>query len=428
MKEQTLDLFAPVTRDQRQEEFRINWIKHKCCGTAEWATGTGKTRAATNCISCVLEKYPDFKVIVIVPTQALQEQWITTLDSLGLGLNCQVLVINTAIRETRTCDLLVIDELHRVAADSFSQVFKKIKYRLILGLTATFERLDGKHELIEKYCPVIDTITLEEARRNGWVSEYKEYQVIIDVDDIEEYNKDNVQFYKHFDFFDRNFAKVMSLVGPDGFHNRLAYRDEICKTDDPEVRKETLKQITYHSVSFMRYLQARKAFINNHPKKIEIARRIIEARPNSKIITFSNNIKMAEQIGGPVYSGKDSKKKGRITMEEFIAQDAGVLNTIQKCNEGLNVPGLSVAIMLGIDSSKIKAVQRTGRTIRLEEPNKVAEIFNIVINDTAELEWFRNSHAGRQYITLDEKGLEKVLNGEEPDPYKKPLKKLSFRF
>lgn len=41
MKEQTLDLFAPVTRDQRQEEFRINWIKHKCCGTAEWATGTG---------------------------------------------------------------------------------------------------------------------------------------------------------------------------------------------------------------------------------------------------------------------------------------------------------------------------------------------------------------------------------------------------
>ena len=137
---------------------------------------------------------------------------------------------------------------------------------------------------------------------------------------------------------------------------------------------------------------------------------------------------MAEQIGGPVYSGKDSKKKGRITMEEFIAQDAGVLNTIQKCNEGLNVPGLSVAIMLGIDSSKIKAVQRTGRTIRLEEPNKVAEIFNIVINDTAELEWFRNSHAGRQYTTINEKGLEKVLNGEEPEPYKKPLKKLSFRF
>ena len=41
MKEQTLDLFAPITRDQRQEEGRVKWIKNKCRGTIEWATGTG---------------------------------------------------------------------------------------------------------------------------------------------------------------------------------------------------------------------------------------------------------------------------------------------------------------------------------------------------------------------------------------------------
>ena len=30
--------------------------------------------------------------------------------------------------------------------------------------------------------------TVEEALKNGWISEYKEYQVLIDVDDIDTYN------------------------------------------------------------------------------------------------------------------------------------------------------------------------------------------------------------------------------------------------
>ena len=126
----------------------------------------------------------------------------------------------------------------------------------------------------------------------------------------------------------------------------------------------------------MRAMQQRKVFINNHPKKIEIAREIINARPNSKIITFSNNIKMAESIGiGETFSGKTSKKKGRTTMEEFNLKPIGVLNSVKKVIEGLDVKGLSVAINLGLDSSEIKAVQKLGRVIRFEE-GKEAEMFN----------------------------------------------------
>jgi len=89
--------------------------------------------------------------------------------------------------------------------------------------------------------------------------------------------------------------------------------------------------------------------------------------------------------------------------------------------------GASVAIILGLDSSKTKAVQRRGRVIRVEE-GKTAEIFNLVINSTVELEWFKNSHKGDSYITIDEKGLDQVLRGEEPDAYVKPIKRFNFRF
>ena len=328
------------------------------------------------------------KVIVIVPTTALKEQWLGLLDLNGLSLNCEVLVVNTAIKGLYECDIMVIDEIHRVAADTLKHVFETVNYKYILGLTATFERLDGKHELLKKYCPVIDEITLEESKFQGWISDYKEYQVILDVDDIATYKEMNRKFTESFEFFNFDWDKVMSCLGPKGFMYRSQLRDEMCPNGTEEQRKQVFKQITYHATQFMRIIQSRKAFINNHPKKIEIARRIIQARPDSKIITFSNNVKMAESIGmgGKVFSGKDSKKKGRMTIEEFSTEKTGILHTIKKADEGLDVPGLSVAIILGLDSSKIRKTQRIGRVAR-KEGDKKAEIFTLVLDQTVETEW-----------------------------------------
>ena len=120
-----------------------------------------------------------------------------------------------------------------------------------------------------------------------------------------------------------------------GWKNKLKYRDELYKGDDEQKKKDILKAINYHSVRFMQTMQQRKSFINNHPKKIEIAKKIIEARSNKKIITFSNNVKMAEAIGlGQVYTGRVSKKRGADIIENFNAAKTGVLNTCAKANEG----------------------------------------------------------------------------------------------
>lgn len=421
--------FKKVSRDERQEECRRKWILNKCRGTIVASTGFGKTRVGLNCIKTILSKYPSMEVIIVVPTTALREQWYDIIDCNELGLNCEVLVINTAIKNNYKCDILVIDEIHRVAADTLRHVFETVGYRYILGLTATFERLDGKHELLRKYCPVIDEITLLEAQFQGWISNYKEYQVMLDVDDIDEYKRMNREFTEHFEFFNFDWDKVMNCLGKDGFRYRAALRDEMCPNGTEDQRKSVFRQITYHATAFMRTIQARKAFINNHPKKLEIARKIIAARPNSKIITFSNNIKMAESIGmgGKVFSGRDSKKKGRMTIEEFSRERSGILHTVKKADEGLDVPGLSVAIILGLDSSKIRKTQRIGRVAR-KEGDKEAEIFTLVIDQTVECDWFRRSNNSTNVITIDEKGLDDVLAGKEPKPYTKKIKDFTFRY
>ena len=328
-------LFKTVTRDERQEEARVKWIKNRCKGTFEFATGFGKTWTAIKCIKSIIEKYPNMRVLVVVPTDNLKEQWIGHIDSNKLSLSADVQIVNTVIKHNWKTDILVIDEAHRYASETFKEIFNKVEYKYILGLTATFERLDGKHEIIAKYCPVIDRVTTEEALLNGWLSNYKEYQVLIDVDDIAEYKEYNREFTEHFEFFNYDFDLAMSCIGKNGFIQRAAMRDEICRNDPNKDRKQVFQLITYHATAFMRAIQKRKAFINNHPKKIELARHIIEMRPDAKIITFSNNVKMAESIGyGQVYTGKDSKKKGRVTLEEFNLCDSGVINSCAKLNEG----------------------------------------------------------------------------------------------
>lgn len=424
-----MDLFGYVSRDERQEQCRVTWIKNKCRGSIQACTGFGKTRVGLNCVKTLLSKRPGSRVLIVVPTDVLQIQWQNILDSNSLSFYCTVAVINTVVKHSWQCDLLILDEEHRYAADTFKKVFSKVQYKMILGLTATFERLDGREEIIAKYCPVIDKITVQEALLNGWVSKFKEYLVLIDVDNIDEYKQLNKEFTSHFEFFNFDFDLAMKMIGKDGYKYRIAYRDQLLPNNAlEEDRINMFKNITIHAMGFMRAMQDRKTFINNHLKKTEIANMIIQARPNSKIITFSNNIKMAESIAvGEVYSGKTSKKKGRTTISEFNLKPTGVLNTVKKAIEGLDVKGLSVAINIGIDSSEIKAVQKLGRIIRAEE-GKEAEMFNIIINNTAEVEWFKKSHKNAEYITIDEENLKKVLLGKEYNEYRKPIPKLSFRF
>lgn len=386
-----------------------------------------KTTTAIKCVQSVLKKYTGFRVLVVVPTETLKDQWVKALAKAGLFMNAEVAIINTVVKHEWNCDILVLDEIHRMAADSFQQVFDKVKYKLILGLTATLERLDERHTIIERYCPVCDRISIEEATQNGWLAPYKEYKVYIDVD-LTEYNALNREFNEHFAFFNYDFDLCMKLVGKDGFRKRMAFRDLLYTGTDPTTKSQLLKDITFHAMGFMRTMQKRKAFIYSHPKKVEITNLILDYRRDSKAITFSPTIEVAEKIkyGGVLHS-KQTKKKNAMTLEDFIPMKVGVLNTSKALNEGADIQGLNLAIILSNTSSKTEKTQRIGRVIRFS-PNKVAEIFTLVLRGTVEEEWFTRSNADKKYITIDEEQLMHVLKHEEFKECKSKPLKMIFRF
>lgn len=416
-----------MDRSERQKEGIRKWIKSGGKATCVYPTGFGKTRVALELIKLLSSRFPRIKVLVVVPTTALKQQWSLQLDSWGFSLNAEVVVINSATKTTTKCDLLILDEVHRYASDMFSKIFDVVTYRYILCLTATIERLDGKHVLLEKYAPVVDKITVHEAQVNNWTSQFTEYLVLVDVPDIDKYKSLTRQFTALFENFNYDFHLAMSLIGKDGYENRIKLRDSICPvTDTPERKSEVLKNITQAAIAFARIVQERKKFINNHPIKIEIAKRILKARQDKKTIVFSNNVNMAKKISKNVYTGRTKKQDADNLISQFHKGEIKVLSTCEKLNEGFDSPNVSLGIILGLDSSKVKAVQRLGRCIR-KEGNKHAEIFNIVLNNTIEATWFTNSHKGSDYVTINEDGLNKVLRGEQPTSVQKVNTTL-FRF
>ena len=98
-----------MTRTERQQEAIRCWIKAKGRGTVEGCTGFGKTRMGLMTIKALLKKYPQFRILVVVPTTALKDQWQVQLDEWGFSFNSEVQVINTVIKHKWSCDLLILD-------------------------------------------------------------------------------------------------------------------------------------------------------------------------------------------------------------------------------------------------------------------------------------------------------------------------------
>lgn len=394
-----------MDRTQRQALCVDNWVKNKCKGTVVAATGFGKTNVALIAMQRFFNKNPKASAVIIVPSTDLKQQWSEKVVRNKLS-NVSVLVINTAIKNLWKANLVIIDECHRINAITFRKVLENKSYSLILGLTATYERLDNLQKVVlDKYCPPCDTITHEEAARYSWVSPINTYLVLIDVSDISLYRQYHQKFIGFFSTFGYDFKLAMAL-GTD-FSKRIQYIKQNSIRLNKSDAEEYSKYITASAFGFMKMLKLRKSFIHNHPKKLEIARKILESNSDKKAITFWKTIKMADALKmGYTLHSKLTDKKRKITLQDFKLLKTGNINCSKALDEGVDIPGLSLGIVCGLDSSSITANQRRGRICRFE-PNKTAEMYYIVIKDTVEESWFRNAIGTTDYITLTE---EELLN------------------
>lgn len=374
--------------------------------TLEYATGVGKTFTAFLVIDKMLVRDPNRSTIVIVPTEQLQQQW-EKLILKGKYKNIKVFVINgiTINEIDLNCTLLVLDEAHRYASEIFSKIFDLVKYEFLLGLTATIDRIDGKHTLLIEKAPVVDTITLVEAKRNGWVSDYLEYNWGLELtpEDREEYNKINKKFNGLFAFFEHNFDLVKNCTTTQGSRNHARENDL------------NEKQVVINAVNCMKAMRDRKTFLYGTVAKQLAALEIVKKFP-FKTITFAESTDFADgltqaindelgeislsyhsNLKSTIIEGKKfgpAKLKKRV-LERFIDNryKIRVINTAKALDQGADFPDVVLGIICSGTSSPTTAVQRNGRILRdfinKNGDKKLALIINLFIKNTQDEKWLK---------------------------------------
>ena len=365
-----------VAKELREwQKIALNlWVENKFRGIVEVATAGGKTFFATEGIKKWIKEIPNGKILVIVPTTALQDQWyITLLDELEIEPNqistwpentnlsslVHIMVVNTARTKAKTVAdstenlLLIADECHRYASPENANALA-IKTSASLGLTATAERDydDGLDEvLIPNLGNMIYRYSIANARNDGVVAPFEVLNVKIQFTDIEEseYKKLTARLAQAYSQGDENKAVIIARM--------------------------------------------RASVSRNAAKRIPAAIAIAEENRGSRIIIFHEEIEKAETIkkilnerghSVGIYHSQLGIDKRRDNLLQFRRGMLEVLVCCRALDEGVDVPESDVAIIAASTASSRQRIQRIGRVIRVHKDKNKAKIYTLYATEREE--------------------------------------------
>lgn len=142
------------------------------CGLLELYCAWGKTTGALHLISNLLSEGLGLKTLIIVHKEFLMNQWIeriqqfiptarigkiqgTTIDIENKDIvlcMLQSLVLKDYPQETFTSfGLTIIDEVHHISSETFSNALFKVVTRHMIGLSATMDRKDGTTDAFKMF-------------------------------------------------------------------------------------------------------------------------------------------------------------------------------------------------------------------------------------------------------------------------------------
>ncbi|AGR41355.1 DEAD/DEAH box helicase family protein [Spiroplasma taiwanense] len=226
-------------------------------------------------------------------------------------------------------DIIVYDEAHHIAANTFDKTFNYFQPKQIIGLTATPEREDGKN--IKKYF------------NDEFASELRLWDAI------------DQKLLCPFDYYCIDDSKT-DLTGVDLDSDR-----EIFKKINTESRNELLFK------TIEKYLG-------------------IYARPTALIfcvtIEHANIIATflkAKNLKAEVLTSQNKNDRKRI-IHEFSIGRINYLCVVNIFNEGIDIPEINTIILLRPTNSKTIYLQQLGRGLRKTELKNKLEVYDLISN------------------------------------------------
>lgn len=419
-------------RYKRQKKGFNRWKENNCRGTFEWVTGVGKTFAAILSANHYIKEDPDFSVVVCVPTDVLRDDWREEVKKFGVSSNFHIDTIHNLVREDREPDMLILDEIHKYVgeeAEVFPLVFEHIRASKILGLTATLGHNKIRRELVDANCPVVDIIDLQEATEEGYVSDYIQYNLAVQLtaEEEERYKELDNEFYKLFRQFDFDFDKIKRILNDQEYASRVGQANGWGKG-------ATIGQ----AAKCMRSVRERKNFLYEAPSKIKTAKEVVDMFPDKKFITFGQTTDSADKLADKLpdampyhsniptqllntegdavgrkcgkgkymlygvegeysWSGVKEQHDGKLkryandrvrnyTLDLFRNDKLRGICTAMSLDVGFDNADIELAVILSGSSNPRQLIQRIGRAIR-KKKGKRALVVQLYVADTQDEKW-----------------------------------------
>lgn len=415
---------------QWQEECLEKWFANHGRGMVQAATGAGKTLLALTAADR-MEKMQGQKLYVkiVVPTGALMRQWNKALrehlevlpgqgefhkirrGEIGLrGGGCRndadcrymIYVINSARYELARqilahlqrgeAVLLIADECHRYESGQNRLIFEFIPYIkdfegkfFSMGLSATLPSGEAGRYLSSVLGRKIYSYGVKKAMALSTVCQYDVFHVGLS------FQKEEKEEYQE-------MTEWMLCL-----YRRLVQTHPFLRDMSQKERYEALaglssdknRRIAEAASLYMKLSYKRKNLVCLAGERISCVCALVKCLGSrEKILIFGERISQAEELYGLLqeqypagvgrYHSKMGQQANKNVLERFATGEIRILITCRAMDEGMNVPDVSVGIILSGTAAQRQRVQRLGRIIRKTEGKSRASLYYLHIEESAE--------------------------------------------
>jgi superfamily II DNA or RNA helicase len=375
----TLKLASRLTQAPHpfQTEALAAWKNAGRRGVVVLPTGAGKSYVGQMAIETVQRG-----ALVVAPTIDLMNQWYDLLcaafgEQVGLigggYYEPQDLTVTTYDSAYSHMDrlgnrwgLVIFDECHHLPGEMYSHAAEMCLAPNRLGLTATPDRTDGRHLLLDTLIgPFVYTKGIKDLA-GDYLAEYvvERIKVTLTPAEEEEYRRARGTF--------SNFLIDHGIVldGLAGWHRFVRESAISTKGRQAMIAHQRAKKLALGTSAKLRTLDF---LLKKHARE----RTIIFTSDNDTVYAISAAFLI------PAITHQTPTKERKEILEGFNCGDYLALATSKVLNEGINVPEASVAIVLSGSGSIREHVQRLGRVLRKRE-GKQAILYEVITAGTVE--------------------------------------------
>ena len=375
----TLTLSSRLTQAPRpfQSEALTAWVKTGRRGTIILPTGAGKSYVGQKAIEIVQRS-----TLVVAPTIDLMNQWYDLLcaafgETIGLigggYYEIEDLTVTTYDSAYRHMDrlgnrwgLVIFDECHHLPGATYSHAAEMCLAPYRLGLTATPERADGRHDRLDDLIgPQVYTKDITDLA-GEYLADYvvERIKVTLTPEEEEQYRQARSTFY---DFI---VDHGIVLDGLAGWHRFIRESAASRKGRSALLAHQRAKKLALGTQAKLRTLDF---LLKKHARE----RTIIFTSDNDTVHAISAAFLI------PAITHQTATKERKAILEAFNHGEYLALATSKVLNEGVNVPEASVAVILSGSGSTREHVQRLGRILRKRE-GKQAVLYEVITAGTVE--------------------------------------------